>query len=209
MADELIERWKIFNLIEDEENEIDLHEMPDGEMATQVELTLVGARIIDQSPWSFDNHLLLLREISGIEQLRDLSFDTVYFWIKIYNVPFVKRSRALASLVGNKLGQFFDYDESDISGWSKYMRVRVWFTVDKPLPRGTVMKVGGERIWVDIKIERLPGFCYCCWCLRHVLRECSDYDEEVPEAELPYSTWLRASPIKNRGRGGGADREAE
>ncbi|KAL2921041.1 hypothetical protein RDABS01_012532 [Bienertia sinuspersici] len=89
------------------------------------------------------------------------------------------------------------------------MRVRVRFTVDKPLPRGTVMKVGGERFWVDIKIERLPGFCYCCGCLWHVLRECSDYDEEVPEDELPYRTWLRASPIKNKGRGGGADREAE
>ncbi|KAL2925745.1 Copper homeostasis protein cutC-like protein, partial [Bienertia sinuspersici] len=256
MADELIEGWKKFNLTEDEENEIDMDEVPDDDMAPQVELALVGklftnssfnieamksvlrsswkpikglavreidhnlfifqffyasdrARVIDQSPWSFDNHLLLLREISGIEQPRNFSFDTVDFWIRIYNVPFVKRSRALASLVGNKLGQFLDYDESNISGWSKYMRARVRFNVYKPLPRGTVMKVGGERIWVDIKIERLPGFCYCCGCLGYVLRECSDYDEEVPEADLPYRTWLRASPIKNKGRGAGAYREAK
>ncbi|KAL2899276.1 ATP-dependent RNA helicase glh-1 [Bienertia sinuspersici] len=115
-------------------------------------------RVIDQSPWSFDNHLLLLRELSA--------------------------------------GPAFDYDESDISGWAKYMRVRVRLRVDKPLPRGTVMKIGGERILVDIKVERLPRFCYACGCLGHVLRECVEYDEDVAESELPYATWLRASSIK-------------
>ncbi|KAL2943510.1 hypothetical protein RDABS01_031858 [Bienertia sinuspersici] len=122
------------------------------------------ARVIEQSPWSFDNHLLLLRELSGFEQPKDLCFDSVDFWIKIYNVPFLKRSKTLAYMVGNKLGQFLDFDESDISGWTKYMRVRVRFRVEKPLPRGTVMKIGGEHIWVDIKIKRLPGFCYACGC---------------------------------------------
>ncbi|KAL2932148.1 Branchpoint-bridging protein [Bienertia sinuspersici] len=89
------------------------------------------------------------------------------------------------------------------------MRVRVLFKVDKPLPRGTVMKIGGERIWVDIKIERLPGFCYAIGCLGHVLRECSAYDEEVPESELPYGTWLRASPMKTRNGGGKPEKDIE
>lgn len=35
--------------------------------------------------------------------------------MKIYNVPFMKRSRALANIIGNKLGNFLDFDESDIS----------------------------------------------------------------------------------------------
>lgn len=130
------------------------------------------AKVIDQSPWSFDNHLLLLKEISGLEQPKDLDFNTVDFSIKVYNVPFVKRSKALAQAIGNKVGQFLDFDDSDISGWSKYMRIRVRLRVDKPLPRGSTMKLGGERIWVDFRLERLPGFCYACGCLGHVLREC-------------------------------------
>ncbi|KAL2899870.1 SkfA peptide export ATP-binding protein SkfE [Bienertia sinuspersici] len=81
--------------------------------------------------------------------------------------------------------------------------------VDKPLPRGSMMKLGGERIWVDIRIERLPGFCYSYGCLGHVLRECSDFDEEVPESEFPYVQWLRASHVKLRGRGNNPEKEVK
>ncbi|KAL2924172.1 hypothetical protein RDABS01_028795 [Bienertia sinuspersici] len=167
------------------------------------------SKVIDQSPWSFDNHLLLFKEIPGREQPKDLIFNTVDFWVKIYNVPFMKRSRALANIIGNKIGQFLDYDESDISGWTKYMRIRVRMNVNKPLPRGSTMKLSGERLWVDIRIERLPGFCYSCGCLGHVLCECNDYDEEVPESELPYGQWLRVSPVKLRGRGNNPDKDVE
>ncbi|KAL2899896.1 Trehalose phosphorylase [Bienertia sinuspersici] len=53
--------------------------------------------------------------------------------------------------------------------------------VHKPLPRGTVMKLTGERIWVDFRIERLLGFCLACGCLGHVLRGCESFDEDVLE----------------------------
>ncbi|KAL2930824.1 Guanine nucleotide-binding protein subunit beta, partial [Bienertia sinuspersici] len=228
MADDLVEGWKKFSLTEDEDEEIDLDDIPDDEMAPQIGLALIGKlftitsfnieamknvlraswkpikgmvvreidrnrfvfqffcqsdreRVMQQSPWAFDNHLLLLKEISGHEQPRDFVFDSVDFW----------------------------FNDSDVSGWAKFMRVRVRMDVHKPLPRGSTMKLGGERIWVDFRYERLSGFCFVCGCLRHGVRECDDYDEEVPENELPYGTWLRASPQKNRARMGNQDRENE
>ncbi|KAL2901046.1 Gag-Pro-Pol polyprotein [Bienertia sinuspersici] len=123
--------------------------------------------------------------------------------------PFAKRSRLLAKVIGDKLGQFLDFDELDISGWAKYMRIRVRMKVDKPLPRGTAMKLGRARLWVDMRIERVPGFCYACGCLGHVLRECNDYDEEVPKSDLPYGAWLRASPMKMRGKGNNPEKEVK
>ncbi|KAL2931465.1 DhaKLM operon coactivator DhaQ [Bienertia sinuspersici] len=92
------------------------------------------------------------------EQPKDLAFDTVVFWVKLYNVPFHKRTKGLAATIGNKIGMFLDYDDSDKSRWSKSMRVRVQMNVHKPLPGGTPMRIMGERFWVDFRIERLPGF---------------------------------------------------
>ncbi|KAL2895967.1 Gag-Pro-Pol polyprotein [Bienertia sinuspersici] len=81
--------------------------------------------------------------------------------------------------------------------------------VDKPLSRGTAMKIGGGRIWVDFRYERLPGFCYVCGCLGHSHRECEDYEEDTPESEMPYGSWLKASPNKTRNKGNNQDRESE
>ncbi|KAL2907049.1 Gag polyprotein [Bienertia sinuspersici] len=166
-------------------------------------------KVINQSPWAFDNHLLLLREISGREQPKDLSFDSVDFWVRVYNVPFAKRSKSLASTIGNKMGNFLEYDDSDISGWSKFMRIRVRMNVLKPLPRGVTMRIRGEKIWVDFWFERLPGFCLICGQLGHIARECEDFDKDIPENELPYGSWLRASPLRMRPRSGGMHRDHE
>ncbi|KAL2893934.1 28S ribosomal protein S24 mitochondrial [Bienertia sinuspersici] len=184
MVDDLIEGWKEFNLTEVEDDEIKLDEFLDEELETQVGLVFLGKlftqnsfnieammsalkaseMVIDQGPWGFDNHLLLLREISCREQLR--TFDTMA----------CSRTRLLAEAIGRKLGKFLDFDESDLSGWSKCMRIRVVMDVNKPIPRGSTMKLEGENIWVDFMIERLPEFCYACGCLGHNMRECNDYD---------------------------------
>ncbi|KAL2905283.1 hypothetical protein RDABS01_003993 [Bienertia sinuspersici] len=237
MSNDLIEGWRKLRLIEEEEDAIDLDEIPDEELECQVSLALVGKlftqnsfniealkfvlrtswkptkedreKVIEQGPWAFDNHLLLLREISGREQPRDLVFDAVDFWVKVYNVPFVKRTRYLATTIGSKLGKLLDFDETDISTWAKYMRIRVRLNVNKPLPRGSTMKIGGEKIWVEFRMERLSGLRYVCGCLGHNMKECNDYDDETPESELPYGAWLRASPIKMHERGGNPEREVE
>ncbi|KAL2897066.1 DNA-directed RNA polymerase II subunit RPB2 [Bienertia sinuspersici] len=75
-----------------------------------------------KGPWAFDTHLLLLREIPGKEQPKDLVFFTSNFWIKVYNVLFVRGTKSLVEIVGNKLGKFLEFDESDLSGWLQNMR---------------------------------------------------------------------------------------
>ncbi|KAL2897067.1 Collagen alpha-1(I) chain [Bienertia sinuspersici] len=71
------------------------------------------------------------------------------------------------------------------------------------------MKIEGEKIWVDFRVERLPRFCYVCGCLGHNMQECHDFDEDIPESELPYGTCLQASPIKMRDKGPNPKRDLE
>ena len=35
--------------------------------------------VLNERPWAFDGHLLLLKEIIGVEQPTDVSFDKVRF----------------------------------------------------------------------------------------------------------------------------------
>ncbi|KAL2900215.1 hypothetical protein RDABS01_025297 [Bienertia sinuspersici] len=224
----IIGRVEKIQITEEEDEEIDLDVLPDDEMQTQIELALVGKLFTNSSfnieamknvlraSWkpikgmaAFDNHLLLLREISRHEQPKDLSFDSVEFWVRVYNVPFAKRSKNLASTIGNKMGSFLEYNDSNISGWSKFMWIRVRMNVLKPLPRGVTMRIGGEKIWVDFRFERLPGFCLICGRLGHIARECEDFDEDISENELPYVSWLRVSPLRMRPRSSGIDRDHE
>ncbi|KAL2927420.1 hypothetical protein RDABS01_034070, partial [Bienertia sinuspersici] len=196
---------------EEADEEIDLDVTPDDEMATQIELALVSN--FYQDVFQFRSHekcsTSILETTKGLEQLKDLAFDTVDLWVKIYSIPFLKRIRSIASIIGNKIGHFLEYDDSDTSRWAKYMRIRVRINVHNPLPRGTTMKMGGKRLWLDFRIERLPGFCYTCSCLGHGLRQCDEFDEETPESELPYGSWIRASPVKQKARMGIQDCEVE
>lgn len=74
------------------------------------------------------------------------------------------------------------------------MRVRVLFDITKPLVRGFFMKIEGRKMWVTVKCERLPNFCYTSGRIGHVE---TDYEIGVEKGlHNKYSDALRASPIK-------------
>lgn len=64
-----------------------------------------------------------------------------------------------------------------------------------PLLRGTNIKLGTERIWVDCKYEMLPTFCHYCGRIGHPERLCehkmADSEKSVM-SERQYGDWLRA-----------------
>lgn len=100
----------------------------------------------------------------------------------------------MAELIGNKVGTFLNFDDSDILGWTKYMSIKVRLKVHKPLPRGSAMNFGVRIYGLRFELNDCRVFFNVYGCLGHGLRECCvDFDEDVPKAELPYELWLRAS----------------
>ena len=41
---------------------------------------------LNEGPWAFDGHLLILKEWRGTEQLSEITFDKARFWVKAYDV---------------------------------------------------------------------------------------------------------------------------
>ncbi|KAL5788182.1 hypothetical protein ACOSP7_005131 [Xanthoceras sorbifolium] len=103
-------------------------------------------------------------------------------------------NRSTAKLLASMVGDIVELSNDPKDFWGKYLRVRVWVDVSKPLCRGLkvwVVEVG-MMITVLLKYERLPEFCHNCGLLGHPLRECM---EVVPgPSELKYGAWLKASP---------------
>lgn len=156
------------------------------------------ARVLEGCPWWFDNQLLLLQEVRSDQQPSEVSFNRSPFWVRLLDVPFGRRNEQMAKEIGEALGGFIEFDNSDPLGWEEFMRIKVRIDLNKPLRRGLkIGQMGGSTKWIDVKYERLSDFCYFCGRLGHVDRDCSfheRYEDSTEELVYQYGPWLHASP---------------
>ncbi|CAN0845708.1 hypothetical protein LINGRAHAP2_LOCUS4181 [Linum grandiflorum] len=97
-----------------------------------------GCRIIDDSPWSFDGHLLLTHELQQGETPNQVALNTVAFWIQVHNLPHRYFSEEAGRAIGNDIGSFLDYDERNANFLpDAYMRIRIAMDVRVPLLQET------------------------------------------------------------------------
>ncbi|KAL2901302.1 Transcription elongation factor GreA, partial [Bienertia sinuspersici] len=142
------------------EEEDEIH-IPDEELECQVNLDLVR-KLFTQNAFNIEAMKLVLRASSKPTKgmvVREI--DKNLFVFQFFCLT--DREKNSSYCFGNKLGKYLGFNEANILGWCKYMIIRVRLNVNKPLPRGSTMKIGGEKIWVDFRIERLPGFLLCMW----------------------------------------------
>ncbi|CAH9121938.1 unnamed protein product [Cuscuta epithymum] len=149
-------------------------------------------RVLDYGPWLFDKNMIVLRAI----KLRDIPLkvllDTVELWVQAHNVPYSHDNLGTARRIGNYLGEFVRWDDTQFDGkWESYMCVRVRMNVTKPLKVGTILMNGkGEGYWVAFKYEKLPSLCFCCGVIGHVEKYCLLYEKGDQALTRPYSSWL-------------------
>lgn len=77
--------------------------------------------------------------------------------------------------IKNSFGKVIEVDiDLDQSAWGAYMQIRVTLNVSKPILRGKKFNVGTDHsCWIRFSYERLPSFYFCCGCLGHNFKECS------------------------------------
>ncbi|KAM7490550.1 hypothetical protein LguiA_033471 [Lonicera macranthoides] len=153
--------------------------------------------VLRRGPWNFDHSLVAFQRIDGSLQPSALRFSHEKFWVRLYNLSFLCRSREIASVIGGKIGQVDDVDVGpNGDGLGKFIRVRVTVDILKPLKRGVTVSLTLDKppVWVPVSYERLPDFCFECGCIGHGYKDCTKFINLNPEeraGKRPYGVWLR------------------
>ncbi|KAJ8423471.1 hypothetical protein Cgig2_013514 [Carnegiea gigantea] len=150
--------------------------------------------VLSDGPWAFDGHILLLKQMSGMELPSEVCFSTARLWVKAYDVPGKKQTTSFAHLLASNIGTLVNCDETTMLGIDKTLTFQVdidtWYEC--------------ENRWQDyrdtLQVRQTPGVFYGCGRLGHVLKGCDDVEAEEDDPNLQYGTWLRASPLKSKRR---------
>ncbi|KAL8472347.1 hypothetical protein ACS0TY_029532 [Phlomoides rotata] len=124
-------------------------------------------------PWHFDNHLFLIKVLYGAEQPSIVAIETTYFWIRAYDVPLLLHNEHSLRLLAKGVGHLIAYEKPTQLEVKKILKFRVDINVSKPLLRAITIRCSGEDLWVSLKYESLPSFCFCCGVHDHFYRACT------------------------------------
>ncbi|KAJ4837620.1 hypothetical protein Tsubulata_044305 [Turnera subulata] len=143
--------------------------------------------------------MVLLKQVSGEEQLTSVVIHLCSFWVKIYDIPMKFRTERHLPLTAGRLGQFCEIDERGPVGWGKYVRARVVIDVDQPLKKKIhSQSATASTLVFPVRYDNLPNYYYGCGLIGHLVQECdawADVDSDVDQ-EFPYGEGLRAFPTK-------------
>lgn len=103
-----------------------------------------------------------------------------------------------AMTIANSIGKLVGLDSSN-DFFGKFIRMKVLLDINLPLKLGVRVMFEGETMWLPIKYESLPIYCYGCGIIGHSFKACSSYSEfnSLNPNHLPFGPTIKASPKKN------------
>jgi hypothetical protein len=74
-------------------------------------------KVMDEGPWIFRGHAVLLEEYDGITKPSKMKFKNLNVWVRIYDLPTgFRTNKNIGRQLGNKIGHFLKVDlDEDIS----------------------------------------------------------------------------------------------
>ncbi|XP_042954760.1 uncharacterized protein LOC122291187 [Carya illinoinensis] len=156
-------------------------------------------KVLQGRPWSFDRHLVFMKEFEGTLSLSEVHFVSEPFWIQVHNLPFAGMNKEMEMLVGTGLGRVLEV-EDDTEGyrWGSYLIIKAEMNETKPLVRGRFLKSGNKQYWLSFKYECLPMFYFKCGRLMHEKGSCQERVIEN-QTQDQYGQWLRATHLPTKG----------
>ncbi len=175
-----------------------IRDMNDNKLVFVFEDEADRERVMLGEPWVYDKYLVILQRIEEDEAIEEVAFAETSFWVQLHGIPVRRMNPEVATILGSSLGKIAHVTEGDkAAGGGQAMRIRVSMDLTKPLCRGrkaTLEK--GREVWISIKYERLPNFCYWCGLVSHSDKDCPHWlrNQEKMQLEVQqFGPWLRAS----------------
>ena len=145
-------------------------------------------RIIENQPWSFDKHLVVLQTLEEFSKLKDLVFDKDLFRVQVHDI---------AESIWETIGEVRRSLESIDDDGGNFIREHFTVDITLPLCRGRVFKLkNGEKSWVCFQYERYGR-------LKHHDKQCELWirSKSSPTTDKrQFDSYLRAAPYQTGGR---------
>ncbi|KAK7828141.1 uncharacterized protein LOC112024263 [Quercus suber] len=96
--------------------------------------------VIQNGPWSFENHPLVLRRWERGMTAGMVMFNSIPLWVQVWGLPFDLISEEATRDIGEGLGIVVEVDNKAFSSeQARFVRVRVKIPLDKPLRQSGVV----------------------------------------------------------------------
>ncbi|KAL8481316.1 hypothetical protein ACS0TY_027726 [Phlomoides rotata] len=104
----------------------------------------------------------------------------------VFNLPIGCFTEAVGTRLGNFIGTFLQYDDSNWGTmWKNYMCIHIEIDVSLPLKCWKKIKMGnGDSTLAEFKYEKLHVFCFICGKLDHIESFCDKLYESNGEDKM-------------------------
>ena len=90
-------------------------------------------RILQNQPWSFDKHLVMLQRYNSDVSVRELIFKTTLFWVQVHDIPVRYMNRRVAEEICDIVGEVQKSVGAVDDDGGFFIRVRVLIDISLPL----------------------------------------------------------------------------
>ncbi|XP_061996601.1 uncharacterized protein LOC133714499 [Rosa rugosa] len=133
-------------------------------------------RVLQGSPWSFDNSLLVLVPTDGMIDPGAIPLTHQEFWIRVKGLPPALLTDKMGRKIGSSIGRFVMTDPTVFGdGSGSFLRLRIELKLAEPLRKGLRLQFDPQDAQLNkvvFEYEHLPHFCLFCGHLDHVGFNC-------------------------------------
>lgn len=106
--------------------------------------------VLNNGPWSFDNHLLLFKRWERGMTAFTVDFKYVPIWVQVWGLPFDLINEEAGKDIGGGIGRVLEVDyKAIVANQARFLQIKVEFPLDKPIQRGAlVLSLEGVRVQI-------------------------------------------------------------
>ncbi|GMQ06130.1 hypothetical protein CsSME_00050837 [Camellia sinensis var. sinensis] len=138
-------------------------------------------RIVDNGPYAIQGALLIVDYWKPDLVLDGLIFDKILVWVQLYGLPLECFTEEAGVRLRRAVGEVVKVDNDSLMPRNiRFLRLRVWVFLDKPLISGFFLKFrNGQQHWISCRYERVCKICRNCGRIGHTINACALSFEEA------------------------------
>ncbi|KAL8493783.1 hypothetical protein ACS0TY_024809 [Phlomoides rotata] len=152
--------------------------------------------VLQNQPWHFEGNLFAVIPLLGSEQPSLVKVSRASFWARLYDLPMACQNEKTLKTLARKIGNLEAFDPP-ANNLGSFLRFKVDIDIDKPFKKGLTIRFDGREMWIPIKYESLPNYCFCCGLVGHSFKFCDNYDRNECQgpSDLDFGPNMKASPL--------------